>query len=93
MILPSTKYESNIKMNAIQPRPKTDAQAIIAGAPDGQKPAKEVSEKPKRERGTAISLTLPAELLASVDKAAKEKNLSRASFIKLVLSDATKWGD
>ena len=92
-MLQSIKHQVNINMNAIQPRPKTDAQAIIAGAPDGQKPAQEASDKPKRERGTAISLTLPAELLASVDRAAKDKSLSRASYIKLALAEATKWGN
>lgn len=48
---------------------------------------------PVREKGTAISLTMPAALLEAVDKAAIESGLSRASYIKATLAQATKWGD
>lgn len=47
---------------------------------------------PEREKGTPISLTMPASLLEAVDKAAKDNGLSRASYIKSVLATATKWG-
>ena len=82
-------------------RPKTAAQELAEGAPDGKpvhrggafKKDGTPRSKPNRERGTPISLTLPAALLEAVDVAAKEKGLSRASYIKLTLSDAVKWGE
>lgn len=76
---------------AFMQRPSADAQAYIAGAPDGNKAeAPEADEKPVREKPKLITITLPLELLASVDKAAKAINLSRASYIKLKLSEATR---
>lgn len=76
---------------AFMQRPSADAQAYIAGAPDGNKTeTPEASEKPKREKGKLITITLPAELLEAVDKAAKGSSLSRASYIKLKLSEATR---
>lgn len=79
---------------AFTQRPSTDAQAYIAAAPDGNKAeASEVADKPKREKGKLITITLPLDLLETVDKAAKSKSLSRASFIKLTLAEATRWSD
>lgn len=88
----SIKNQSDIKMNkAFTPRPSADAQAYIAAAPDGNKAeAPAVADKPKREKGKLITITLPLELLETVDKAAKAKSLSRASYIKLTLAEATK---
>ena len=76
---------------AFTQRPTAEAQAYIAAAPDGSKP--EVADKPKREKGKLITITLPLDLLETVDKAAKSKSLSRASYIKLTLAEATKWAD
>ena len=88
------------KMNQTFQRPKTAAQEVAESAPDG-KPAhkggmfkKDGTPRrvPEREKGTPISLTMPASLLEAVDKAAKDNGLSRASYIKSVLATATKWG-
>lgn len=46
---------------------------------------------PAREKGAAISLTMPQALLEAVDKAAIENGLSRASYIKSVLASAVKF--
>lgn len=79
---------------AFTQRPTAEAQAYIAAAPDGAKPeSPEVTDKPKREKGKLITITLPLDLLETVDKAAKSKSLSRASYIKLTLAEATKWAD
>lgn len=79
---------------AFTQRPSADVQAYIAGAPDAAKAeAPEVADKPKREKGKLITITLPLDLLETVDKAAKSKSLSRASFIKLTLAEATRWAD
>lgn len=79
---------------AFTQRPSADAQAYIAAAPDGAKSeASEVADKPKREKGKLITITLPVDLLKSVDLAAKSKSLSRASYIKLTLAEAIKWAD
>ena len=56
------------------------AQSFIAGAPDAQ-PAKK-DELPD-ESQKQISLKLPIELLAKIDAAARDLNLSRASWIKM----------
>lgn len=79
---------------AFTQRPTAEAQAYIAAAPDGAKSeAPEIEDKPKREKGKLITITLPLDLLETVDKAAKSKSLSRASYIKLTLAEATKWAD
>lgn len=79
---------------AFTQRPSADVQAYIAAAPDGAKPeSSEVAAKPKREKGKLITITLPLDLLEAVDKAAKSKSLSRASYIKLTLAEAIKWTD
>lgn len=79
---------------AFTQRPSADVQAYIAGAPDAAKAeAPEVADKPKREKGKLITITLPLDLLETVDKAAKAKSLSRASYIKLTLAEATRWAD
>lgn len=86
-------------MQSIQPKPKTAAQEVAATAPDGATHKGGAFKKdgtprrmPAREKGTPISLTMPASLLEAVDKAAKDNGLSRASYIKSVLATATKWG-
>ena len=63
-------------MNAIQPKPTAAAQAVAATAPDGATHKGGMLKKdgtprrvPVREKGTAISLTMPAALLEAVDKA------------------------
>ena len=61
------------------------AQSFIAGAPDAQ-PAKK-DELPD-ELQKQISLKLPLDLLARIDTAARELNLSRASFIKMQMTRA-----
>ena len=61
------------------------AQSFIAGAPDAQ-PAKQVLPDENQKQ---ISLKLPIELLAKIDAAAGELNLSRASFIKMQMTRAT----
>jgi hypothetical protein len=60
------------------------AQSFIAGAPDAQ-PAKQVLPDENQKQ---ISLKLPIELLAKIDAAAGELNLSRASFIKMQMTRA-----
>ena len=55
------------------------AQSFIAGAPDAQ-PAKQVLPDENQKQ---ISLKLPTELLAKIDAAARDLNLSRASWIKM----------
>lgn len=76
---------------AFTQRPTSEAKAYIAAAPDGVKfEMPDVADKPKRERGKLITITLPLDLLETVDKAAKSKSLSRASYIKLTLAEATK---
>ena len=64
---------------------QTAAQSFIAGAPDAQ-PAKQVLPDENQKQ---ISLKLPIELLAKIDAAAGELNLSRASFIKMQMTRAT----
>ena len=61
------------------------AQSFIAGAPDAQ-PAKK--DEATDEHQKQISLKLPIELLAKIDAAAGELNLSRASFIKMQMTRA-----
>lgn len=61
------------------------AQSFISGAPDAQ-PAKK-DELPD-ELQKQISLKLPLDLLARIDTAARELNLSRASFIKMQMTRA-----
>lgn len=87
-------------MSALQPKPKTAAQEVAESAPDGATHKGGAVKKdgtprrmPNREKGTPISLTLPAALLEAVDIAARDKSLSRASYIKLALAEATKWGN
>ena len=63
---------------------QTAAQSFIAGAPDAQ-PAKQVLPDENQKQ---ISLKLPIELLAKIDAAAGELNLSRASFIKMQMTRA-----
>ena len=58
---------------------QTAAESFIAGAPDAQ-PAKQVLPE---ENQNQISLKLPIELLAKIDAAARDLNLSRASWIKM----------
>ncbi len=65
---------------------QTAAESFIAGAPDAQ-PAKK-DELPD-ELQKQISLKLPLDLLARIDTAARELNLSRASFIKMQMTRAT----
>ncbi len=64
---------------------QTAAESFIAGAPDAQ-PAKQVLPDENQKQ---ISLKLPIELLAKIDAAAGELNLSRASFIKMQMTRAT----
>ena len=64
---------------------QTAAESFIAGAPDAQ-PAKK-DELPD-ELQKQISLKLPLDLLARIDTAARELNLSRASFIKMQMTRA-----
>lgn len=80
-------------MTAFSPRPSVTAKAFIENAPDAAKSAADPEASKSRAKSTAISLTLPAELLAAVDRAAKEKSLSRASYIKLLLAEATRFGE
>ena len=63
---------------------QTAAESFIAGAPDAQ-PAKQVLPDENQKQ---ISLKLPIELLAKIDAAAGELNLSRASFIKMQMTRA-----
>ena len=63
---------------------QTAAQSFIAGAPDAQ-PAKQVLPDESQKQ---ISLKLPLDLLAKIDAAAGELNLSRASFIKMQMTRA-----
>ena len=72
-----------MKPNINIPKPAS-AQSFIAGAPDAQ-PAKQVLPD---ENQKLISLKLPIELLAKIDAAAGELNLSRASFIKMQMTRA-----
>ena len=60
------------------------AQSFIAGAPDAQ-PAKQVLPDENQKQ---ISLKLPIELLAKIDAAARDLNLSRASWIKMQMTRA-----
>ena len=62
------------------------AQSFIAGAPDAQ-PAKQVLPDENQKQ---ISLKLPLDLLAKIDAAAGELNLSRASWIKMQVTRALK---
>lgn len=85
-------------MSAIQPKPTAAAQAVAATAPDSAAHRGGAFKKdgtprrmPAREKGTAISLTMPQALLEAVDKAAIENGLSRASYIKSVLASAVKF--
>ena len=72
-----------MKPNINIPKPAS-AQSFIAGAPDAQ-PAKQVLPDENQKQ---ISLKLPIELLAKIDAAAGELNLSRASFIKMQMTRA-----
>ena len=63
---------------------QTAAESFIAGAPDAQ-PAKQVLPDENQKQ---ISLKLPLDLLARIDTAARELNLSRASFIKMQMTRA-----
>ena len=64
---------------------QTAAESFIAGAPDAQ-PAKQVLPDENQKQ---ISLKLPIELLAKIDAAAGERNVARASFIKMQMTRAT----
>lgn len=82
-------------MSAIQPKPTAAAQAVASTAPDGATHKGGMLKKdgtlrriPVREKGTAISLTMPQALLDAADEAAESRGLSRASFIKLAISEA-----
>ena len=65
---------------------QTAAESFIAGAPDAQ-PAKQVLPDENQKQ---ISLKLPLDLLAKIDAAAGELNLSRASWIKMQVTRALK---
>lgn len=52
----------------------------------------EPAPKAKRGRKEPITLTIVPELLQKVDEAAKEKGLSRAAYIAMVLSYAVDHG-
>jgi len=73
-----------MKPNINIPNPAS-AQSFIAGAPDAQ-PAKK--DEATDELQKQISLKLPLDLLAKIDAAARELNLSRASFIKMQMTRA-----
>jgi len=66
---------------------QTAAESFIAGAPDAQ-PAKK--DEATDELQKQISLKLPLDLLAKIDAAARELNLSRASWIKMQVTRALK---
>jgi hypothetical protein len=86
----------------ITKRPSSKSVAdFIAGAPDaaavqkaGAQPLK--TGKPgrpvKAEKPVQISMTLPADLLANVDRQAEALSISRAAFVKQVLSRAVHFG-
>ena len=74
-----------MKPNINIPKPAS-AQSFIAGAPDAQ-PAKKDDAPDEHQK--QISLKLPRDLLAKIDAAAGELNLSRASFIKMQMTRAT----
>lgn len=62
---------------------RPSAAAFISGGPDA---------KHDEEGGEVkqITLKLPMRLLEQVDTAAKSKNISRAAFMKMVLSEAVQ---
>ena len=69
--------------------PKAGAvQSFIAGAPDAQPVKPEEPMVKDEEHQKQISLKLPIDLLAKIDAAAGELNLSRASFIKMQMTRA-----
>ena len=61
--------------------PRPSAAAFIGGGPDAKH--EDAGEEVKQ-----ITLKLPARLLEQVDASAKSKNISRAAFMKMVLSEA-----
>ena len=83
---------------SITKRPSTKSvEAFIAGAPDAAAEAKAVAHpaktgKPgrpaKAEKPVQISMSLPADLLADVDRQAEALSISRAAFVKQALSKA-----
>lgn len=68
-----------MKPNINIPKPAS-AQSFIAGAPDAQ-PAKKDDAPDAHQK--QISLKLPLDLLVKIDAAARDLNLSRASWIKM----------
>lgn len=69
--------------------PKTDmVQSFIAGAPDAQHVKIDEPTAKDDEHQKQISLKLPLDLLAKIDAAARDLNLSRASFIKMQMTRA-----
>ncbi|WP_423936527.1 CopG family antitoxin [Comamonas sp. 23] len=62
---------------------RPSAAAFIGGGPDSKHT--EESEEIKQ-----ITLKLPVRLLEQIDTSAKSKNISRAAYIKMVMSEAVQ---
>lgn len=62
---------------------RPSAAAFIGGSPDSKHAA-------EGEEIKQITLKLPMRLLEQIDVAAKSKNISRAAYIKMVMSEAVQ---
>lgn len=70
------------------PKKAARAEAFIASAPDAAAPLASDRKGVKRGNREQITHTLPAELLASIDRQARRRGMTRAGFINFAISRA-----